>query len=107
MNTAEATKTIQLEYNKAIKLEHGNVAEMRKTNEGSNSQVVIKNLSSQNTITISITLGKDGSTQKIAPKEELFFHDTPSDFDGKVLQIFNQTSSQHAGTAEITVNGVR
>ncbi|MEZ8406154.1 hypothetical protein AB6C70_25335, partial [Vibrio splendidus] len=61
----------------------------------------------QNTITISITLGKDGSTQKIAPKEELFFHDTPSDFDGKVLQIFNQTSSQHAGTAEITVNGVR
>ncbi len=103
--TKQKTKT--LEYNKTVKLEHGDVGEMRKTNEGSLSQVVIKNLSSQNTVTVSIALGEDSETIRLKPKREYFYHESPKDFDGLVLQIFNQTSSQHAGDIDVTVNGVK
>jgi hypothetical protein len=100
--TVQNNQELALVNDEPLNIHAGQSCINKKTNDGSPSEVSIKNLSSQNKVTVSIVLGRKSKRYDIFPKETIRFpEEGPEDFEGASLRVSNTNSKQNEASAEV------
>lgn len=92
----------EVKYDHPITLRPACSSVCENTQDGSPSEVTVKNLSSQNKVSISIVLGQESKRYEIYPKETIHYpEEGPKNFEGKTLRISNVNMVGTEANAEV------